>query len=90
MKWNEKLHYWEEDEWLTDIYVRLRLAREAVEKWGGGHGWDNNRELQITRYFRKGKTMFEPGEEVDRGDPALCEKVWLRYAEYTISERSDE
>lgn len=87
-KWDSKLHMWVEDEWLVDIYGDLRSAREAVEIWGEGRPFDNNRELQITRYWKKRSNPFTPGEETEEGDPALREKSWMRYDEFEIRERS--
>ena len=89
MKWDAKLGIWSDDEWLVGIYDEMWLARCAVEDWGEGRPWDNKRELQITRYYKKRKSIFEPGEEILEGEPAVCEKEWMRYAAYNVFERSD-
>lgn len=89
MQWNHRLNIWDGDEWLVDIYDDQWLARQIVEDWGAGRPWDNNREVQITKYFRKRKSLFEPGNEISGDHPALCEKVWLRYSEFELHERSD-
>ena len=90
MQWNKKLGIWQEDEWLVGLYPEEMSAKRAVERWGEGRQWDNPRELQITRYFRKQSAATGPAGESVRGDPAVCERVWLRYAEYTVNERSDD
>jgi hypothetical protein len=28
--------------------------------------------------------MAEQGQEITEGDPAVCEKVWLRFAEFEV------
>lgn len=90
MQWNPKLHIWDWDEWLIDIYDDPWMAKAAVESWGEGRSWDNNRELQITRCYKKRTTPEEPGEEIPDGNPAVCEKMWLRYAEFRLKERGDD
>lgn len=84
MKWNPDLRIWEEDEWLVGIYEQMWMARNAVEEWGRGRDWSNDRELQIIRYFRKRTKMFEPGEELTEDTDGVCEKIWLRYAEFDV------
>jgi hypothetical protein len=84
LQWDAKLHIWNEDEWPVEIYKERWLARRKVEEWGEGKPFDNNREMQITRYFRKRSTMAEQGQEITEGDPAICEKVWLRFAEFEV------
>lgn len=84
LQWNRKLNLWEEDEWLIGIYGEMQSARKVVEDWGEGRQWDSNLEIQITRYFGKRQNEFERGMEKMKGDPAVCEKVWLRYAEYDV------
>ena len=81
---------WCEDEWLTDIYDDPWLARSAVERGGEGRPWDNDRELQITRCYRKRINELIQGEEIPEGHPAVCEKAWARYAEFPIKERGED
>lgn len=72
------------DEWLCGLYLREIDAADNVEAFGGGKGWDDNRCLQITRYFGKPKSSFEPGDELEtlvKGG----EKRWVRYAPIPVS-----
>lgn len=79
-----------EDEWITEIYGDLFGAKDAVVKWAEGAPFDNDRELQITRYFGKPVSDFTHGPELREGVPGICETEWMRYAEYEIRERSDD
>ena len=66
------------DEWLCGLFLLENDARDAVEEFGCGRPWDTNRESQITRYYEKSSSSFEPGREVDaivKGG----EKRWVRY-----------
>ena len=88
-RWNPKFGMWEEDEWLTDIFGRMADAKDALVRWGNGSPFDNERELQITKCFGKPPNVFTHGPELRNGDRGICEKVWLRYSEFEILERSD-
>lgn len=89
-KWNRKLGIWIEDEWLVELFEVMRDAKDRVIEWGKGAPFDNNRELQITRYFGKACDIFGHGPELREGDAGVCEKEWLRYAEFEVHERSDQ
>jgi len=89
-KWNRKYGVWEENEWLTDIYESALEAKRAVAQWGEGASFDNGRELQITRYYGKRPDIFNLGIEKKKGEPGICEKAWLRYAEFEIKRSDDQ
>lgn len=86
MKWNLKTKCWEEDEWLTQIYGKLQEAKKAITDFADGHPFDNDRELQVTRYFGKSNALFDRGKELPKGDPDIVMHEWMRYAVYTIFE----
>lgn len=80
---NGRSRKYESDEWLCKIYTTERAAKEAVREFGEGKDFDNERELQITRFFERGQTIFENGPE------SLCELSggncqWMRYQEYEL------
>lgn len=58
-------------------------------EWAEGAPFDNNREVQITRYFGKSQDVFNHGKELKEGMIGVCEKAWLRYAEFEIQERDE-
>ena len=84
MWWNEKLKRWDEDEWLTQIYEQLCDAREAVYQFANGKPFDGNRDMQVTRYFGKRTDPFYRGKELEKGDPEIVEREWMRYAVYNV------
>lgn len=89
MRWNRKLGLWIEDEWLVSLYFAMREAKEQVVEWGKGTPFDNDREMQITKYYGKPPDIFNRGPMLKEGEQGVCEKEWLRYAEFEICERSD-
>lgn len=86
LSWDAKQKKWNEDEWLTQIYASLREAKDAVMQFAEGHPFDNDRELQVTRYFGKSADPFNRGEELPKGDKRIILHEWMRYAVYTILE----
>jgi hypothetical protein len=72
------------------LYGTLRSARDALIEWGEGAPFDNPRELQITRYYRKPPDIFSKGAELKEGYAGVCEKAWLRYAEFEIEGSEEE
>ena len=86
LKWNLKTKCWEEDEWLTQIYGKLQEAKKAIADFAGEHPFDNDRELQVTRYFGKSSNPFEHGQELSKGDSRIVMHEWMRYAAYVISD----
>lgn len=84
MKWDVKTSQWRNDEWLTQIYATLREAKEAIEKFAEGHPFDNDRELQVTRYFGKSHNAFDRGKELTKDDPDILTREWMRYAVYQL------
>ena len=53
LEWDTKDRIWREDEWLFDIYRELWMARNAIEDWGNGRPFDNDREVQINEILQK-------------------------------------
>ena len=86
LKWEAKEKRWKEDEWLTQIYGSLQKAKDAVIEFAEGHSFDNDRELQVTRYFGKDSDPLNHGEELKKGDPHIMLHEWMRYAAYQINE----
>lgn len=84
MQWDTKNKVWKEDEWLTQIYQSLKDAKDAVYRFAEGRPFDNDRELQVTRYFGKSVSPLINGKELEKGDPNIVEHVWMRYAAYTL------
>lgn len=84
LKWDSRKREWKEDEWLTQIYGELQEAKEAVMGFAEGRPFDNDRELQITRYFGKNLGIFERGNELPKEDPNVVMHEWMRYAEFML------
>ena len=59
-------------------------AKNALYKFAEGHPFDNDREIQVTRYFGKPKDAFDRGKELSKGDPNIVTHMWMRYAEYKL------
>ena len=74
-----------EDEWLTQIYASMRDARNVIEKFAEGRPYDNERELSVTRYFGSGPDEFNRGMELEKDDPKIVSREWMRMAVYTIN-----
>ena len=85
---NGRARRFADDEWVCNLYSEESLAREAVLKFGEGKSFDNNRETQITRYYKPGKTVFDKGEETDKSEYA-CYREWMRYTSMTVQESED-
>ena len=68
------------------IYGKLQEAKKAITDFADGHSFDNDRELQVTRYFGKSNALFDRGKELPKGDPDIVMHEWMRYAVYTILE----
>ena len=86
LRWNKKTKMWIEDEWLTQIYGKLCEAKDVVVAFSEGRPFDNDRELQVTRYFGMSENPFNHGRELSKGDPQIVLHEWMRYAVYTISD----
>lgn len=86
MKWDPKTETWTEDEWLCRICWSEECARAFLEDFADGRPYDNNMEVQVTRYFRKRSNPFVRGEELPKGDPDAWERDWMRYCAYPIIE----
>ena len=84
MQWDTKNKVWKEDEWLTQIYQNFKDAKNALYQFAEGHPFDNDREVQVTRYFGKPRNGFDRGRELPKGDPDIISHVWMRYAEYKL------
>ena len=84
LKWDKKKKEWNEDEWLTQIYGTLKEAKTVIERFAEGHPFDNDRELQVTRYFGESDKLFDRGEELSKDNPDVVMREWMRYAEYQL------
>lgn len=85
LSWDAKRKRWNEDEWLTQIYASLREAKDAVMQFAEGHPFDNDRELQVTRYFGKSADPFNRGKELSKGDQRIVLYEWMRYAVFQVN-----
>ena len=58
--------------------------KNALCEFAEGHPFDNDREMQITRYFGKARNALDRGKELTKGDPNIVTHEWMRYAEYHL------
>lgn len=85
LAWDPKKQEWFHDEWLTQICENQWTALRLLEEFAEGHPFDNPTENRVTRYFEKRKNAFTRGREVDAGCTDMCEKEWIRYAEFVVT-----